>query len=140
MDGIYFSAREALIISDIPAVCWESGRRIWKRNIRLPWDLNNPVLFAGACAARRIVLARECGLDAGANPGDVVAFCNAGAYCQMVSPNLFLLMETPGFLVYNNTVKDEFSAEAVVCRYGPGYVRSKTLGEAAGAHIDRGGF
>ena len=107
---------------------------------KAPLGFEQSCSLCGSLCSQEDVLARECGLDAGANQGDVVAFCNAGAYCQMVSPNLFLLMETPGFLVYNNTVKDEFSAEAVVCRYSPGYVRSKTLGEAAGAHIDRGGF
>ena len=56
---------------------------------KAPLGFEQSCSLCGSLCSQEDVLARECGLDAGANPGDVVAFCNAGAYCQMVSPILF---------------------------------------------------
>lgn len=69
--------------------------------------------ICGSLCNEADVLARECMLDENLQRGDLLVFSGAGAYCVSEAPNLFLAMEMPAILVYNN--QDNVNLQAISC-------------------------
>lgn len=69
-------------------------------------------MISGALCSDDDIFARECRMDKNMTAGDFVVFYGAGAYCATGSPNLFLAMEMPAILLYNEQDKTAGS----ICR------------------------
>ena len=64
---------------------------------KAPLGFEQSCSLCGSLCSQEDVLARECRLDAGANPGDVVAFCNAGLTVKWFRRFCFYLWKLPDF-------------------------------------------
>lgn len=71
-----------------------------------PTGKNERCMVCGALCNEGDVLIRDClELDQGISQGDYLVFLSAGAYSATESSNLFLTMEMPMILLYNETEK-----------------------------------
>lgn len=76
-----------------------------------PSDETEPFSVYGSLCSEDDVLAQNCFLDSQIAPGDLLVFQCAGAYAPVLSQVMFLMMEMPYILVYN----EEDTEETIRC-------------------------
>ena len=79
-----------------------------------------PYTICGSLCSEDDILAKDVLLDEQIAPKDLLIFCCAGAYAPVIAPVLFLMMEMPHILMYNQSGNSRLNATNIYCMRGVG--------------------